>query len=255
MNAIIRVWSAIALAAALALLGSPSSAAISVIQQNSNAGTNVTSISVTLGSGVTAGDFVFVCANGQSGTSGTTIALSDASGDTYTDSGNGTFSDQTDLGSVSKCGAFYSTTTGETVFTATFTFSVSAPQFSEIVAVEVAGITSPVFDKVPAVKIAATGTATSSNATSTLTSANELVAGYIIMTNGASGAGEPAGWTIDLTMQDNALVYDVVSATTSVTATATQNSSGAYNAWAFTFKSNASVGGCPHTRTLLGVGC
>jgi hypothetical protein len=207
-------------------------------------GSSVSTLTATLGSGVTAGDFVIAMAQV---TSGDTIAISDGSSDTYTDSGVGLF-----VGTVSneRVGAFFSPTAGVKTFTATFN---AAASFSEMNAAEITGMTAPVtFDKVPAGDTGSSGTTISTNASGTLSTSADWVMCYMVSNAGADSTGQPSGWTAFNTANDNGIIYDALTSNASVTGTLTQDS-GAWDGLLMTFQAASGaqvIGKLPSTLLL-----
>src|SRR6266576_2238804 len=149
--------------------------------------TSHASFSVSLSSGVTAGNFVVVA--GSFSNSATSVVVSDG-GDTVTDSGKGTVNN---AGAAHKTFvvAFFAPTAGTTTFTATYSGGTS-PTFGDLFVWEISGLSSPVFDKVA--EAAGTGASYDSGSTGTLSSATEAAIAYLA-TTGNAGATAGSGWT------------------------------------------------------------
>src|SRR5882672_7142942 len=200
--------------------------AITIRQEKSNQGGAVATLAVTLTSTTLAGSVVAVAAGMDA--AGTDITFTDDKSDSPTDSGSGLLTGGT---GKSRMAAFLVTTTGAQVFTAHYTGS---PGFTEVVAWEVTGLTSPLFDK----HVNATGTSASasSGSTGTLSAAAEAGLSYIFCANLMLTGTEGAGWTEDeITAGNGSMIQHIVTAaTTAITATGTENPSGTWDAWAVT---------------------
>lgn len=206
--------------------------AISVLQQNKGDFTSSSSsFSLAFSSGISAGSVIVVFGSFPNSVTG--VTLSDGHGDTPTDSGNGLYNG-TSIGSWSFLQAFLAPTTGAKTITATY--SGGTPGYGDLFIYEVAGLTSPKFDKVPAVNSGDVATATS-NATGTLSAANEIAFGLgITSLNFTSGE---AGWTQQIAPDTGDLgQYIVVSSTASLTSTGSDNN-GNWDMWIATLMSGS----------------
>ena len=173
---------------------------------------------LTFGSPTTAGSVIACALNWQN--SASFVSLTDSASDTSTDSGTGSTSDlNSGLVSIK---AILAATAGVTTVTATFSVSTA----SRMHCYEIGGLSAKVFDKVPAVLTGQSTVPVSTNASTTLTSANEFALAYCsqysnnftavgggFTSDGASTIATPNIRTIAL--------HDIVSATTSLTATCT----------------------------------
>src|SRR5258706_4465920 len=148
----------------------------------------------TGGGSTAAGSMIAVAGSFDSVATGVTLTCQGAAGGTVTDSGQGLILDATG-GWRSFVKAFFAPAAGVTTVTAAYTVVTTNPTFGDIFIWEIAGITSPVFDKVAT----APGTTVSpadSGATGTLSASAEGAIGFgVSSTIAYTAAG--AGWTSD----------------------------------------------------------
>lgn len=184
--------------------------------------------SCTLPVAVAAGDVVLVVVAGGSagGAPPASITASDASGDTFTDSGLGSFVGGvgTGLGGIRyQAGAFLTPTVGTTVFTVTLP---AANFVTEVYAWKVSGfVGTPTIDK--AVKAEGNGTAADSGSSGTLASAIEAAIGFVSVENLSISPG--SGWSTGGTNINDGInatsgdigEHQITAVTTAINATAT----------------------------------
>jgi hypothetical protein len=219
--------------------------AIAVRQEKSNNAGGQASTLVTFTSTTLAGSVVIVGANCDAG--GTSIAFSNDKGDSYTDSGIGFYSGNA---GVARIGAFLTPTTASVAYTGTFGGPPSS--FTEVIAWEITGLTSPAIDQTA--HNTGTGTATSSGATGTLAAVSEIGAAFTFCGASMTSGTEGAGWVEDeITPAAATMVQHIItSSTAAITAIGTQSGSSNWQALLVTVRSAiAAKGG---TLPLMGVG-
>jgi hypothetical protein len=214
-----------------------------------NVNTNMagaSSLSVSFTNPIAAGSFIAVATAINSGVASYTI--SDGHGDTFTDCGLGIVTNA-GIGAKMQVGALLAPTSGAQTITITPNVNFS---FCELIAWEIAGITSPTIDK--AVTGTTGGTTPTSGTTGTLSSASEAAIGYGIVDNGAfSAAG--SGWTLDsLTPFSDLAQHQILSSNAAIAATGTQAGASNTQMFCVTFMAGGAPPAKPPTRNLTGVG-
>ena len=169
----------------------------------------------TFSSGIAAGSVIVVVGH-FSASAFPIVSVTDDKGDTSTDSGLGQPYDNNSICAFIE--AFLAPTVGAKIVTVLF----SGTATGHIQIYEVAGLTGS-FDKVPAFTLNITTTAIVSNASGTLTAANEFAVAYF--SNYASMTGAGGGFTSDGTSAvggtDSIWMHNIVSSTASLTASTT----------------------------------
>lgn len=207
---------------------------------NNQTSGSVTTVTCTLPVASAAGDVVMVFGVGG-GSNPASLTLSNANGDTYTDSGLGLLT-ETWASAKARIGVFLNPTVGSTQYTVTIP---SADTFVEVMAWCVTGfVATPTIDA----KVQASGNsnAADSGSSGTLAQAEEAAIGVVICASGASAAG--SGWSTGGTNINDGITafgdigeHRITAATTAINATASLSGTQDWSAYLLTIRDAAAA--------------
>lgn len=212
----------------------------SVVQFNSiSNGGGLASLSCSFTNPIAAGSFIVAVAHCDIGT----FTIADDKSDALTDSGIGIFHD-VPQGAFDQIGAFLAATTGAKTVTVTCTGGLAF----EILIWEVAGISSPVFDKFVHAGGNSAGPA-ASGFTGTLSASSEIALAYGTTSDAFTGAG--SGWTLDaITAFNDIGEHIIIASSASIQATAPLSASGLWQIYCVTLMSGGGGPANPFANSM-----